>query len=55
MLSTRGSTWAKVDFAHGEQDVYNSSTNPNGIVSFANAENVTACDFLEIEDNSNTQ
>ncbi|KAJ5714485.1 uncharacterized protein N7483_011666 [Penicillium malachiteum] len=39
MLSTRGSTWGKIDFAHGEQDVYNSSTNPNGIVSFANAEN----------------
>jgi hypothetical protein len=41
MLSTRGSTWAKIDFAHGKQDVYNPSNNPNGIVSFASAENVS--------------
>lgn len=55
MLSTRGSTWAKVDFAHGEQDVYNSSTNPNGIVSFANAENVTDVISFEIEEIADNQ
>ncbi|KAJ5523236.1 acc synthase [Penicillium frequentans] len=39
MLSIRGSNWGKVDFAHGKKDVYNFYTNPNGVVSFANAEN----------------
>jgi hypothetical protein len=41
MLSARGSAWGKADFAHGKQDFYDLSTNPNGVVSFANAENVS--------------
>lgn len=40
MLSTRGSRWAAIDYAHGVQDIYHPSTNPKGVVSFANAENV---------------
>lgn len=40
MLSARGSAWGKADFAHGKQDIYDPISNPKGVVSFANAENV---------------
>ncbi|KIM94254.1 hypothetical protein OIDMADRAFT_106732 [Oidiodendron maius Zn] len=39
MLSARGARWAKTDFAHGEQDIYCAAKNPEGTVSFENAEN----------------
>ncbi|OTA96534.1 hypothetical protein M434DRAFT_392721 [Hypoxylon sp. CO27-5] len=39
MLSARGAKWAGVKFAHGDLNVYDPVTNPNGIVSFSNAEN----------------
>ncbi|KAH8897571.1 PLP-dependent transferase [Thozetella sp. PMI_491] len=39
MLSARSATWAKIDFAHGKQGFYHSTSNPKGVVSFSNAEN----------------
>ncbi|KAI1412752.1 acc synthase [Hypoxylon sp. FL1857] len=39
MLSERGSNWAKIKFAHGDQNAYHPVNNPSGIVSFGNAEN----------------
>ncbi|KAI2471081.1 acc synthase [Annulohypoxylon bovei var. microspora] len=39
MLSTRGANWAKMRYAHGDLNAYHPTRNPNGIVSFANAEN----------------
>ncbi|KAL8673111.1 MAG: hypothetical protein Q9168_002466 [Polycauliona sp. 1 TL-2023] len=39
MLSTRGAMWAKVGFLHGKQDAYHPLKNPDGPVSFTNAEN----------------
>jgi hypothetical protein len=40
MLSSRGAGWAKVPFAHGEQDAYHPVHNPRGIVMLSSAENV---------------
>ncbi|KAI6082189.1 acc synthase [Hypoxylon rubiginosum] len=45
MISRRATEWTKVSFNHGAQNAYDPATNPNGIVSFANAEN-----WLVIED-----
>lgn len=42
MLSVRGAQWAKISFAHGEQDTYSLKENPKGIVSFGFAENVSS-------------
>ncbi|KAI1371326.1 acc synthase [Hypoxylon crocopeplum] len=39
MLSARGANWTKIAFAHGDQNSYDPASNPNGIVSFSNAEN----------------
>ncbi|KAI1760550.1 acc synthase [Hypoxylon sp. FL1150] len=39
MISRRATEWTKVRFNHGAQNAYDASTNPNGVVSFANAEN----------------
>ncbi|WPH01278.1 pyridoxal phosphate-dependent transferase [Acrodontium crateriforme] len=39
MLSTRGAQWSQIDYTHGEQNFYHPIANPNGVVSFANAEN----------------
>ncbi|KAI0880483.1 acc synthase [Annulohypoxylon maeteangense] len=39
MLSARGSSWAKMRYAHGYLNTYHPTRNPNGIVSFSNAEN----------------
>jgi 1-aminocyclopropane-1-carboxylate synthase len=41
MLSARGAAWAKADYLHGKEDVYDPIHNPNGVVSFYNAENVS--------------
>ncbi|KAL8852337.1 MAG: hypothetical protein Q9221_002833 [Calogaya cf. arnoldii] len=40
MLSTRGAAWANVGFLHGKQNAYHPVENPDGIVSFTNAENI---------------
>ncbi|KAI0377193.1 acc synthase [Hypomontagnella monticulosa] len=39
MLSKRAIAWTKVQYAHGPLNPYHPTTNPNGKVSFANAEN----------------
>ncbi|KAI3318157.1 PLP-dependent transferase [Xylariaceae sp. AK1471] len=39
MLSARGARWARVDYAHGVQNRYDPVKNPQGVVSFDNAEN----------------
>ncbi|KAI4858763.1 acc synthase [Hypoxylon rubiginosum] len=39
MISRRATEWTKVGFNHGAQNAYDPANNPNGIVSFANAEN----------------
>ncbi|KAL8652869.1 MAG: hypothetical protein Q9226_004084 [Calogaya cf. arnoldii] len=39
MLSTRGAAWVNVGFLHGKQNAYHPVENPDGIVSFTNAEN----------------
>jgi len=49
MLSARGAKWAELDFAHGEQELFDPVDNPKGIVSFANAENVNSLLVREIE------
>ncbi|MCJ1290796.1 hypothetical protein MMC34_002338 [Xylographa carneopallida] len=46
MLSSRGAQWAKVEYLHGKVNVYNPIDNPDGIVSFINAENVFMHDDL---------
>jgi hypothetical protein len=40
MLSSRGTEWAKIRYAHGAQDRYDPEDNPDGVVTFDNAENV---------------
>ncbi|KAI1771506.1 acc synthase [Hypoxylon cercidicola] len=39
MISRRAAEWTKVGFNHGAQNAYDPVNNPNGIVSFVNAEN----------------
>ncbi|KAI2616791.1 acc synthase [Hypoxylon sp. NC1633] len=47
MLSTRGASWAaNVGFSHGDQNAFDPLSNPNGIVSFGNAENWLVQDDL---------
>lgn len=46
MLSTRGASWAKISFNHGYQNSYDPVSNPNGVVSFSNAENWLVQDDL---------
>lgn len=41
MLSRRAAAWAKLPQWHGPQSVYDAVHNPDGIVSFGNAENVS--------------
>lgn len=41
MLSSRGTKWATVDYAHGVKHTYDLETNPTGTVDFGNAENVS--------------
>lgn len=42
MLSKRGAQWSHTEYTHGKQNLYHPVRNPNGVVSFANAENVTS-------------
>ncbi|KAI0491165.1 PLP-dependent transferase [Xylaria cf. heliscus] len=39
MLSKRGASWAQYGYAHGAQSLYHPVNNPQGVVSFDNAEN----------------
>ncbi|GAP84010.1 putative classes I and II family [Rosellinia necatrix] len=39
MLSARGARWAKIGYAHGAQNRFHPTENPQGMVSFDNAEN----------------
>ncbi|KAI1268178.1 acc synthase [Xylariaceae sp. FL1019] len=55
MLSSRGSKWAEINFNHGAQNEYNPVTNPEGTVSFANAENWLLLDELASFINANAQ
>ncbi|KAI0164074.1 acc synthase [Xylariaceae sp. FL1272] len=55
MLSSRGSSWATLAFNHGAQNEYDPVTNPQGIVSFANAENWLLLDELTAFINANAQ
>lgn len=41
MLSTRGATWATIDYARGKKDRYDPVTNPNSVVDMGNAENAS--------------
>ncbi|KAI1098340.1 acc synthase [Jackrogersella minutella] len=55
MLSTRGANWAKMSFAHGSRNAYHPISNPNGIVSFGNAENWLVRDELTDFINTHSQ
>lgn len=40
MLSSRANPWSTLPQWHGAQNLYDEKSNPNGIVSFGNSENV---------------